>query len=102
MSEQEAESSAPARRIIRPTPEEDVAINAQIAADPDDFELDELISAWGIARMAEGSGDGTHDMSDSPPICPKHGRGEKMVLREGYTTFWGCPRYPTCRGTRNL
>ncbi len=30
-----------AGRIIRPTPEEDAAINAQIAADPDDFELDE-------------------------------------------------------------
>ena len=28
-------------RIIRPTPEEDADINAQIAADPDDFELDE-------------------------------------------------------------
>ena len=28
-------------RIILPTPEEDAAINAQIAADPDDFELDE-------------------------------------------------------------
>lgn len=28
-------------KIILPTPEEDAAINAQIAADPDDFELDE-------------------------------------------------------------
>ena len=27
-------------RLIRPTPAEDAAINAQIAADPDDFELD--------------------------------------------------------------
>lgn len=27
--------------LIRPTPEEDAAINAQIAADPDDFELDD-------------------------------------------------------------
>ena len=41
MSEKQVESSAAARRIIRPTPEEDAAINAQIAADPDDFELDE-------------------------------------------------------------
>lgn len=42
MSDQETEVSAPAtRRIIRPTPEEDAAINAQIAADQDDFELDE-------------------------------------------------------------
>ena len=29
------------QQIILPTPEEDAAINAQIAADPDDFELDE-------------------------------------------------------------
>lgn len=28
-------------QIIRPTPEEDAAINARIAAGPDDFELDE-------------------------------------------------------------
>ena len=28
-------------RIIWPTPEEEAAINAQIAADPDDFELDD-------------------------------------------------------------
>ena len=28
-------------QIILPTPEEDAAINAQIASDPDDFELDE-------------------------------------------------------------
>ena len=41
MSEQEAKTPATAAvRIIRPTPEEDAAINAQIAADPDDFELD--------------------------------------------------------------
>ena len=42
MSDQETEVPASAaRRIIRPTPEEDAEINAQIAADPDDFELDE-------------------------------------------------------------
>ena len=43
MSEQEAETliTADGHRIILPTPEEDAAINAQIAADPDDFELDE-------------------------------------------------------------
>ena len=42
MSDRETDVSASAtRRIIRPTPEEDAAINAQIAADPDDFELDE-------------------------------------------------------------
>ena len=42
MSDQETKVSTSAtRRIIRPTPEEDAEINAQIAADPDDFELDE-------------------------------------------------------------
>ena len=43
MREQEVETliTADGRRIILPTSEEDAAINAQIAADPDDFELDE-------------------------------------------------------------
>ncbi len=61
-----------------------------------------LISAWDIVRMVEESGDGMQDITESLPICPKRGCGEKMVLREGYSIFWGCPRYPTCRGTRNL
>ena len=43
MSERELETliTADGQQIILPTPEEDVDINAQIAADPDDFELDE-------------------------------------------------------------
>ena len=43
MPEQEAETliTADGHQIILPTPEEDAAINAQIAADPDDFELDD-------------------------------------------------------------
>ena len=42
MNKRDSEKTANAAvRIIRPTPEEDAAINAQIAADPDDFELDE-------------------------------------------------------------
>ena len=42
MSEQESEMAVTAAgNIIRPTPDEDAAINAQIAADPDDFELDD-------------------------------------------------------------
>ena len=43
MRKQEIETliTADGRQIILPTPEEDEAINAQIAADPDDFELDE-------------------------------------------------------------
>ena len=43
MSEQDAEIlvTADGQQIILPTPDEDAEINAQIAADPDDFELDE-------------------------------------------------------------
>ena len=43
MRKQEIETliTAEGRQIILPTPEEDAEINAQIAADPDDFELDE-------------------------------------------------------------
>lgn len=43
MSGQEVETliTSDGHKIILPTPEEDAAINAQIAADPDDFELDE-------------------------------------------------------------
>ena len=43
MSEQEPETliTADGHQIILPTPEENAAINAQIATDPDDFELDE-------------------------------------------------------------
>ena len=63
----------------------------------------DLISAWNIVRMAEESGGGTEDMTESPPICPNHGCGRTMVMREGkYGVFWGCTRYPTCRGTRDL
>ncbi len=43
MRKQEIETliTADGHQIILPTPEEDAEINAQIAADPDDFELDE-------------------------------------------------------------
>lgn len=37
----------------------------------------------------------------SPPPCPKCGNA--MIQRENRRTkerFWGCPSYPTCRGTR--
>ena len=43
MREQEIDTliASDGQQIILPTPEEDAVINAQIAADPDDFELDE-------------------------------------------------------------
>jgi ssDNA-binding Zn-finger/Zn-ribbon topoisomerase 1 len=40
------------------------------------------------------------------PACPQC--GSKMVLREAKRgthagrSFWGCPRYPDCRGTRDV
>lgn len=62
-----------------------------------------LISAWDIARMAEESGSATQEIAVDPPICPKDGCGRTMVVRNGRLgRFWGCPRYPTCRGTRDF
>ena len=62
-----------------------------------------LISARDIARMAEESGGEIQDMAESSPICPNLGCGRTMVLRQGSRgRFWGCPRFPTCRGTRDI
>ena len=63
----------------------------------------DLISVWDIVRMAEESGDRPDDMTESPPICPKDECGRTMVMRNGRRgKFWGCPRYPTCNGTRDF
>ncbi len=36
------------------------------------------------------------------PHCSRHPE-ERMVKRHGkYGEFWGCPRYPRCKTTRNL
>lgn len=38
---------------------------------------------------------------DAVPNCPQC--GTPMVKRNGYKgLFWGCPKYPNCRGTRNI
>lgn len=39
------------------------------------------------------------------PYCPEC--GAKMVLRrpgknQDWEPFWGCDRYPNCKGTRNI
>lgn len=37
------------------------------------------------------------------PTCPTPGCGSTMVSRTGKRgRFWGCPRYPKCRGTRDI
>ena len=63
----------------------------------------QLISARDIVRMAETGGEETQDMDPILPLCPTPGCTMTMELRSGrYGKFWGCPRYPTCKGTRNL
>lgn len=68
-----------------------------------------LISALDLVRMNEIGKDDVLEIddalniADSPPICPTQGCGRNMVLRMGrYRRFWGCPRYPGCRGTRDI
>jgi hypothetical protein len=40
---------------------------------------------------------------DAPPSCPKCGTPMVLRTRRSYGgTFWGCPRYPSCRGIRNI
>ena len=84
----------------------------------------ELVSASDLALMAERVKHRTPDRTDdrqlprqqlgqrqlttrqrakrtANPICPMPGCRKKMVLRTGrHDRFWGCPGYPTCRGTR--
>ncbi len=62
-----------------------------------------LISSRDIARVAEATGGEVQDTLLDGPICPNDECGRTMVLRKGYRgRFWGCPRYPACRGTRQL
>ncbi len=62
-----------------------------------------LLSSWDIARLAEAIDVKPPDITGSPPLCPVPRCGETMKLRELKNgAFWGCPRYPTCRGTRDL
>lgn len=40
-----------------------------------------------------------------PPTCPRLHCGQRMVCRTNSTSgqpFWGCSRYPTCKGTKNI
>ena len=67
-----------------------------------------LISATELARMGEGVGQPQpeqimlHEATVEGLICPVRGCGSKMALRTGKLgKFWGCRRYPKCKGTRN-
>ena len=57
----------------------------------------DLVSVSGLARLgAQVEGKDIHDT----PMCTKCAKA--MVLKEGsYGVFWGCPRYPRCRETRD-
>lgn len=40
-----------------------------------------------------------------PPTCPRLHCGQRMVRRTNRTSgqpFWGCSRYPTCKGSKNI
>jgi restriction system protein len=39
--------------------------------------------------------------SGTAPECPKCGtQMVKRTNRRSHESFWGCPKYPSCRGTR--
>ena len=68
----------------------------------------ELIAGEQLARLIREQGTVTAQPAAVPtreaPVCPKC--AERMVLRTARkgsnagSAFWGCPRYPVCRGTR--
>ena len=60
-----------------------------------------LVSASDLAALGGTVEGKTLDMAYSTPICPMSGCRKEMVLRTGrHGEFWGCPRFPRCRGTR--
>ena len=64
-----------------------------------------LISASELVSMGRRVKSKTLSVAelDSPPICPMSACKRPMVLRTGYRgRFWGCPRYPKCRGIRDV
>ena len=61
----------------------------------------ELISASELAMIADEQEDNDKGVISSKPICPIPGCGREMNVRQGkYGSFWGCPAYPRCKGTR--
>jgi restriction system protein len=67
-----------------------------------------LVQAEGLLRLVSGDNPTPHPQprqSAASPACPKC--GSPMVLRrakhgeQAGSSFWGCSRYPGCRGIRN-
>jgi restriction endonuclease Mrr len=68
-----------------------------------------LISAAELATIGESVSEkrieqGVQSTAPSKaPICPIPGCTSRMVCRVGkFGSFWGCARYPRCKGTRNI
>ena len=63
----------------------------------------ELISASEMALMSDGQDYNDQSTTPSKPICPSPECGREMRLQQGkYGSFWGCPAYPSCKGTRQV
>ncbi len=69
---------------------------------PQDRQI-KLVSARELTSLADAAAALSKTEMRNAPVCPASGCGELMVMRTGYRgRFWGCPRYPDCRGTREL
>lgn len=84
-----------------PVPEELAGLAAARSRPDSDLAWgDAIAAAHSSARRTENAR--TRDAADGPPRCPRC--GEPMVMRTASrgqnrgTPFWGCPRYPVCRG----
>ena len=63
----------------------------------------QLISAQDLTSLANVAAALSKTEKKNAPVCPVPGCRELMVLRTGrHGKFWGCPRYPDCRGSRDL
>ena len=64
-----------------------------------------LMSATELVSLAESINEKqvTQEIQEDPPSCPIPVCGSPMVRRTGkFGAFWGCARYPSCKGTRRI